>query len=61
MAGLPPLSPYFVQRDVPMNHMNVALLGSEDEDRQRVLILTGMGGSGKTQMVIAWVRLHAHW
>ncbi|CAG7849663.1 SubName: Full=Uncharacterized protein {ECO:0000313/EMBL:CCA73429.1} [Serendipita indica DSM 11827] len=59
MAGLPPLSPYFVQREVPMNHMDVALLGSEEEMRQRVSIITGMGGSGKTQIVIAWARLHA--
>ncbi|CAG7848122.1 SubName: Full=Uncharacterized protein {ECO:0000313/EMBL:CCA76006.1} [Serendipita indica DSM 11827] len=46
MAGLPPLSPYFVQREVPMNHMDVALLCSEEKMRQRLSIITGMGGSG---------------
>ncbi|CAG7849661.1 SubName: Full=Uncharacterized protein {ECO:0000313/EMBL:CCA76006.1} [Serendipita indica DSM 11827] len=59
MAGLPPLSPYFVQREVPMNHMDVALLCSEEKMRQRLSIITGMGGSGKTQLVVAWARLHA--
>ncbi|CAG7848151.1 SubName: Full=Uncharacterized protein {ECO:0000313/EMBL:CCA74053.1} [Serendipita indica DSM 11827] len=57
-SGLPPLSPYYVQRDIPMNHMVVSLLGSEVDERQRVLTLTGMGGSGKTQMVIAFIREH---
>ena len=59
--GLPPLSPYFIQRDIPLNHMAVSLLGSEVEDRQRLLILTGMGGSGKTQIVIAFIRGHGDW
>lgn len=44
-----------------MNHMIVSVLGSEVEERQRVCILTGMGGSGKTQMVIAFIREHADW
>ena len=60
-SGLPPLSPYFIQRDIPLNHMTVSLLGSELEERQRLLILTGMGGSGKTQMVIAFIREHGEW
>ncbi|CCA74052.1 hypothetical protein PIIN_08006 [Serendipita indica DSM 11827] len=57
-SGLPPLSPYYVQRDTPMNRMVASFLGAEAEGCQRVQILTGMGGSGKTQLVISFIREH---
>jgi len=50
-AGLPPQSPYFVPRDEPTRQIVEGLLGNNNVE-QRIMVLSGMGGSGKSQLSI---------
>ncbi|KIM23149.1 hypothetical protein M408DRAFT_28157 [Serendipita vermifera MAFF 305830] len=49
-AVLPPQAPNFVPRDEPMKELAKGLLGRDI--RQRIMVLSGMGGSGKSQLAI---------
>lgn len=54
--GLPPLSPYYINRQEPMAKINDALLGDEYGRSLRLMVITGIGGSGKTQMAIYFAK-----
>jgi hypothetical protein len=50
--GLPPLSAFFVARESVMKQMVSALLNNQDqESTQRIMVISGLSGCGKTQMV----------
>ncbi|KAG8809295.1 hypothetical protein FRC17_003506, partial [Serendipita sp. 399] len=53
--NIPPLSPFFVIRETPMLRMTEALL-MPGEGGQKIVVLSGMGGSGKTQLAIKFAR-----
>jgi hypothetical protein len=55
--GLPPLCAGFVMRTELMNAMTQCLLGFL-KDSPNIMVLSGMGGSGKTQLVSKFARLH---
>ena len=57
MEGLPLLSPYFVTRTDVMEEMNTAFRGLDDTS-MKVLVVIGMAGSGKTQIVSKFMRVH---
>jgi len=56
--GLPPLSASFVMRQGLMDSMSHALFRLEDGTR-RIMVLSGMGGSGKTQIVAKFARVYS--
>jgi hypothetical protein len=49
--GLPPLSAYFIMRKKPMAAIARCLLESSDLI-QRIMVISGLGGSGKTQLAL---------
>ena len=53
-AGLPPLSPFFISRDEPMSRIVSGILGHETG--LRIIVLSGLGGSGKTQLAIHFAK-----
>lgn len=53
--GLPPLSAYFVQRKKPMEAMIRGLIEA-DASTQRIMVISGLGGSGKTQLSLKFAR-----
>ena len=55
MEGLPLLSPYFVARTDVMEEMNKAIRRLDDTIL-KVLVVIGMAGSGKTQIVSKFMR-----
>ena len=58
---LPPLTQTFVMRKEPWEFINKTLLGpkrSEDTDGPRMLVVTGMGGCGKTQIMLKFIKEH---
>lgn len=55
IRGLPPLSAFFVMRQEPMNVLITNLIDNKD-DGQRLVVLAGMGGSGKTQLTLKFAR-----
>ncbi|PVF99825.1 hypothetical protein CPB86DRAFT_755916 [Serendipita vermifera] len=57
--GLPPLSSFFIMREQPMKFLVDALLESEGHS-QRIVVLSGLGGSGKTQMALKFARDYEH-
>ncbi|CAG8642898.1 14138_t:CDS:2, partial [Acaulospora colombiana] len=57
--GLPPLSSFFIMREEPMKFLVEMLLETE-EDSQRIVVLSGLGGSGKTQMALKFARDYEH-
>ncbi|PVF96987.1 FabD/lysophospholipase-like protein, partial [Serendipita vermifera] len=59
--GLPSLDPSFVDRSHIMNEMEQAYFDEpykSGEERQRVMVLSGLGGCGKTQLVTRFLRRH---
>jgi hypothetical protein len=56
--GLPPKSAFFVERAGLMESMYSALFG-RDPNAQNIMVLSGMGGIGKTQMVSRFFEEHA--
>lgn len=55
--GLPPLSAFFVARESVMKQMASVLLDNQDqESTQRIMVISGMGGSGKTQVTLKFAR-----
>ena len=60
--ALPPLTRTFVMRKEPWKFVENALLGldsQEKRDEQRMLVVTGIGGCGKTQLMIKFLRVHS--
>jgi len=53
--SLPAISPYFVVRRQEMNRMTECIIDSKFVG-QRVFVVIGMGGSGKTQLVSYFVQ-----
>jgi GTPase SAR1 family protein len=54
---MPPLMSYFVMRREPWEKMKRGLLGDNmEEEEQRVMVISGMGGCGKTQLVIRFAK-----
>jgi hypothetical protein len=50
---MPPLTSYFVMLKEPWEKMTRGLIsGGEEQERQKIMVITGMGGCGKTQLVI---------
>lgn len=57
--GLPPLTPYFVMRPEVWNAMQTSLIAKSAEENariQRIFVICGMGGSGKTQLSIRFAK-----
>jgi Mrp family chromosome partitioning ATPase len=55
--GLPPLSAFFVARESVIKQMVSALLDNQDqESTQRIMVISGMAGSGKTQVTLKFAR-----
>ncbi|CCA69846.1 hypothetical protein PIIN_03786 [Serendipita indica DSM 11827] len=54
--GIPALTTHFVMRSEPWKRMTDAL--QDDQSRQRIIVLSGMGGLGKTQLAIHFVEEH---
>jgi hypothetical protein len=55
--GLPPKTAFFVERPNLMGAMYNGLFG-QDPNIQRIMVLSGMGGIGKTQMVSRFFEEH---
>ena len=55
MEGLPLLSPYFVTRTDVMEEMNTAFRRLDDTS-MKVMVVIGMAGSGKTQVISKFMR-----
>jgi len=53
--GLPPLSAYFLPRKKPMEAMIRGLIEA-DASTQRIMVISGLGGSGKTQLSLKFAR-----
>jgi hypothetical protein len=55
--GMPPLTSYFVMRKEPWEKMTRGLLsGDAVEEEQKIMVISGMGGCGKTQLVIRFTK-----
>ena len=58
---LPPLTKTFVMRQEPWAFIEKTMLGVEDEEvprRQKMLLVTGMGGCGKTRLILKFIEVH---
>jgi hypothetical protein len=53
-----PVTDHFVQRDAEMNIISTFFQSVNEEKRQRVFVIHGMGGIGKTQLCVEFVRKH---
>jgi hypothetical protein len=49
--GIPPLSAYFVMRKKPMSAIIAGLI-NWDASTQRIMVISGLGGIGKTQLAL---------
>ncbi|PVF96984.1 hypothetical protein CPB86DRAFT_786474 [Serendipita vermifera] len=56
--GLPPITAFFVERSGILNSMYNALFRQDPKSR-RVMVVSGMGGCGKTQITSRFIRKHA--
>jgi hypothetical protein len=59
--GLPPLTRAFVMREEPWNFIEKSIFGTENAEEtheRRILGVTGIGGCGKTQIILKFLRVH---
>jgi KaiC/GvpD/RAD55 family RecA-like ATPase len=53
---MPPLTSYFVMRKEPWEKMIRGLISENGEqEKQKIMVISGMGGCGKTQLVIHFI------
>ena len=55
------MTPTFVMRKEPWKFIEKAILGvvnPQECERPRTLAITGIGGCGKTQLVLKFIRVH---
>lgn len=59
-ATIPPVSKTFVKRKQPWEFMEKVIFSEEEEEEEEptMLAITGMGGCGKTQLVLKFMREH---
>ncbi|KIM26166.1 hypothetical protein M408DRAFT_197100 [Serendipita vermifera MAFF 305830] len=53
---LPQATDAFIMRKEPWEFIEKALFGGEETDERRMLVVTGLGGCGKTQIVLKFMR-----
>jgi len=53
---MPPLSPNFVERPGPMAELINGMNRPMDEHERRMLVISGLGGCGKTQLVLKYIK-----
>jgi len=53
--GLPPLSPFYIVRQKPMEAITRGLTGGQNRE-QRIMVISALSGSGKTQLAIKFAR-----
>jgi len=54
---MPPLTSYFVMRKEPWEKMMRGVLGDNtEEEEQEIMVIFGMGGCGKTQLIIRFAK-----
>jgi hypothetical protein len=56
-VGLP-VTEYFVQRDTEMTQLEKFFLPDPNSKRRKVFVVHGLGGMGKTQLCVEYVRQH---
>lgn len=57
--GLPPLSSFFIIRKEALETISNRLLGAEKSKTQRIMVISALGGSGKSQLAIKFARDHS--
>jgi hypothetical protein len=55
---VPPLSPYFVLRIDVAEALDNALVKLGDAAYNNTMVVLGMGGSGKTQSILNFIKVH---
>ena len=58
LAPPPPVTATFVMRDGPWNFIERSILGPRDTPGRRMLVVTGIGGCGKTQLILKFMHHH---
>lgn len=56
--ALPPVTSTFVMRKESWDFIERAVFRTENVDRLRILAVTGIGGCGKTQIILKFMRVH---
>jgi hypothetical protein len=57
LRGLP-VADYFVQRDVELQQLEAFFQTTSQETRRKVFVIDGLGGMGKTQLCVEYIRKH---
>lgn len=52
------MTDHFVQREVEMRQLDMFFNGDVESRRQKVFVVYGLGGTGKTQLCVEYVRRH---
>jgi tRNA A22 N-methylase len=59
---MPPLAPHYVERKEATNFVESALFDQHDTIKpgSKIIVVTGIGGCGKTQLIRKFVEQHGH-